>query len=134
MNVPGGAKVRLVVVGAGEETGTRVEAHLGSLTRLARLDSVDYSSEVPPESAQIVLGEAIFALPLAGVIDIAAERARLSKEMQKEDAEIEKIDRKLNNEQFVAKAPPEVIEEQRERRASAVDRRSHIAEALARLS
>ncbi|MGN6489483.1 MAG: valine--tRNA ligase [Devosia sp.] len=134
MNVPGGAKIRLVVVGAGEETGTRVEAHLGSLTRLARLESVDYSSEVPPESAQIVLGEATFALPLAGVIDIAAERARLTKDIRKEDDEIEKIDRKLNNEQFVAKAPPEVIEEQRQRRADAVERRARLAEALARLS
>jgi len=134
MNVPGGAKIKLVVVGAGEETGTRVEAHLGSLTRLARLDSVDYASDVPPESAQIVLGEAIFALPLAGVIDIEAERARLTKDMQKEDLEIDKIDRKLGNEQFVAKAPPEVIEEQRQRRADAVERRNHIAEALARLS
>jgi valyl-tRNA synthetase len=134
MNVPGGAKIRLVVVGAGEETGTRVETHLGSLTRLARLDSVDYASDVPPESAQIVLGEAVFALPLAGVIDIAAERARLQKDMAKEDGEIDKIDRKLGNEQFVAKAPPEVIEEQRQRRADAVERRNHIAEALARLS
>jgi valyl-tRNA synthetase len=134
MNVPGGAKIRLVVVGAGEETGTRVEAHLGSLTRLARLETVDYASDVPPESAQIVLGEAVFALPLAGVIDIAAERARLQKDMAKEDGEIDKIDRKLGNEQFVAKAPPEVIEEQRQRRADAVERRNHIAEALARLS
>jgi len=134
MNVPGGAKIKLVVVGAGEETGTRVEAHLGSLTRLARLESVDYAFEVPPESAQIVLGEAIFALPLAGVIDIVAERARLTKDMQKEDIEVEKIDRKLGNEQFVAKAPPEVIEEQRQRRADSIERRNRIAEALARLS
>jgi valyl-tRNA synthetase len=134
MNVPGGAKIKLVVVGAGEETGTSVETHLSSLTRLARLDTVDYASDVPPESAQIVLGEAVFALPLAGVIDIAAERARLQKDMQKEDVEIDKIDRKLGNEQFVAKAPPEVIEEQRQRRADAVERRNHIAEALARLS
>ena len=134
MNVPGGAKVRLVVVGAGEETGTRVETHLSSLTRLARLDSIDYASDVPPESAQIVLGEAVFALPLAGVIDIAAERARLQKDMRKEDDEIDKIDRKLGNEQFVAKAPPEVIEEQRQRRADAVERRNRLAEALARLS
>jgi valyl-tRNA synthetase len=54
--------------------------------------------------------------------------------MQKEDVEIDKIDRKLGNEQFVAKAPPEVIEEQRQRRADSVERRNHIAEALARLS
>jgi valyl-tRNA synthetase len=76
----------------------------------------------------------VFALPLAGVIDISAERARLQKDMAKEDSEIDKIDRKLGNEQFVAKAPPEVIEEQRQRRADAVERRNYLAEALARLS
>jgi valyl-tRNA synthetase len=54
--------------------------------------------------------------------------------MQKADDETDKIDRKLANEQFVAKAKPEVIEEQRQRRAEALDRRNHIAEALARLS
>ncbi len=134
MNVPAGAKVKLVVVGAGAETGARVTTHLSALTRLARLESVENGADVPPNSAQLVLGEATFALPLAGVIDIAAERARLAKDMQKQDDEIAKIDKKLGNEQFVAKAPEEVIEEQRQRRAEAVDRRKRIAEALARLS
>ena len=134
MNVPGGAKIRLVVVGAGAETGTRVEAQLGALTRLARLESVDYVDDVPPDSAQIVLGEATFALPLAGVIDLDAERARLTKDIARIDDEVEKIDRKLGNEQFVSKAKPEVIEEQRTRRAEALDRRARLVEALARLS
>ena len=134
MNVPAGAKIRLLVVGAGEVTGTRVETHLGALQRMARLESVDYVDTVPPDSAQIVLGEATFVLPLAGVIDIDAERARLTKEIQKIDDEVEKIDKKLNNAQFVAKAPPEVIEEQRNRREEALARRAKLVEALSRLS
>ncbi|MBK8082985.1 MAG: valine--tRNA ligase [Devosia sp.] len=134
MNVPAGAKVRLLVVGAGELTGTRVEAHLSALTRLARLDSVDYGDDAPRDSAQLIIGEALFVLPLAGVIDLDAERARLTRDVAKLDDEIDKIDRKLGNAQFVAKAPEEVIEEQRQRRAEAVDRRNRIAEALARLS
>ena len=134
MNVPAAAKIPLQIIGAGEETGIRVESQLAALTRLARLDSVDYVSDVPRDAAQLVLGEATFILPLAGVIDIAVERARLQKEIAREESEIEKIDRKLGNEQFVAKAPEEVIEEQRTRRTEATERRARIAEALQRLS
>ncbi|MDP1731169.1 MAG: valine--tRNA ligase [Devosia sp.] len=134
MNVPAAAKIPLQIIGAGVETGTRVESQLAALMRLARLGSVDYVSDVPKGSAQLVLGEATFVLPLAGIIDLGAERARLEKEIGKLDEDVEKIDRKLGNEQFVAKAPEEVIEEQRTRRAEAIDRRERIAAALARLS
>jgi valyl-tRNA synthetase len=68
------------------------------------------------------------------VIDIDAERVRLKREAAKEEVEIEKIDRKLANEQFVAKAKPEVIEEQHTRREEAVARIERLAAALARLS
>jgi valyl-tRNA synthetase len=134
MNVPAGAKIPLVIVGAGEETGIRVESQLQALIRMARLESVDYGSDAPSGSAQIVLGEATFALPLAGIIDIDAEQARLKKDIAKEEVEVEKIDKKLGNEQFVAKAKPEVIEEQHTRRAEAVERRDRLLAALARLS
>ena len=80
MNVPAGAKIPLVVVGAGDATRARLERQLAALTRLARLETVDHAADVPKGSAQIVLGEATFALPLAGVIDIDAEKARLGKE------------------------------------------------------
>jgi valyl-tRNA synthetase len=134
MNVPAGAKVKLLVVGAGETTGIRVEANLSALTRLARLESVDYTSDVPRDSAQLILGEATFVLPLAGVIDLDAERGRLKKDIAKETVEIDKIDKKLSNEQFLAKAAEEVIDEQRSRRAEAEDRRARLTEALSRLS
>jgi valyl-tRNA synthetase len=104
------------------------------LTRLARLEAVTQAATVPGGSAQIVVGEATYALPLAGIIDIEAEKGRLTKEIGKLDSEIAGVDRKLGNEQFVAKAPEEVIEEQRTRRAEAVDRRERIAAALGRLS
>ena len=65
-----------------------------------------------------MLGEATAALPLAGVIDMAAERTRLAREIAKVSAEIQKVDAKLANSSFVAKAPPEVVEENRERRAA----------------
>ncbi|WP_291390250.1 valine--tRNA ligase, partial [Devosia sp.] len=134
MNVPAGAKVKLLVVGAGAETGTRLEANLSALTRLARLDSVDYTSDVPRDSAQLILGEATFVLPLAGVIDLDAERGRLKRDIAKEQSEIDKIDKKLGNEQFLAKAAEEVIEEQRTRREESLERLKRLQEALSRLS
>jgi valyl-tRNA synthetase len=134
MNVPAGAKIPLIVVGSGEETGTRVEGQLQALTRLARLSDVTYGSDVPKDSAQIIIGEATFVLPLAGVIDLDAERVRLKREIAKEEVEIGKIDKKLGNEQFVAKAPEEVIEEQRERRTEAEAKLERLKAALARLS
>jgi valyl-tRNA synthetase len=73
-------------------------------------------------------------LPLAGIIDLAAERARLEKEIGKLDAEIAKLDGKLNNEAFVAKAKPEVVDEQKERRREAVAVKSKLEDALRRIA
>ncbi|MDB5613953.1 MAG: valine--tRNA ligase [Devosia sp.] len=134
MNVPAGVKLPIVVVGAGDVTLRRLVAGTSLITRLARLEEISPQSTVPGESAQFVVGEATWALPLAGVIDIAAEKIRLEKEVGKLDAEISQIDKKLGNEQFVAKAPPEVIEEQKARREAAIERRHYILEALKRLS
>lgn len=134
MNVPAGAKLPLVVVGAGEVTLRRLVAGTSLITRLARLEEISPQSTVPGESAQFVVGEATWALPLAGFIDIAAEKSRLEKEVTKLDGEVGQIDKKLGNEQFVAKAPEEVIEEQKARREAAIERRHHITEALKRLS
>lgn len=134
MNVPASAKLQLVVSGAGEETLRRLVAGTSLISRLARLEAISPQTEVPGESAQFVVGDANFALPLAGVIDLAVEKARLEKDVGKLDAEISQIDKKLGNEQFVAKAPEEVIEEQKARREVAVDRRTRISEALHRLS
>lgn len=134
MNVPAGAKLQLVVTGAGEQTLARLVAGTSLISRLARLEEISPQNQVPGESAQFVVGDATYALPLAGVIDIAAEKSRLEKEVGKLDGEITGIDKKLGNEQFVSKAPEEVIEEQKSRREAAIDRRQKILEALKRLS
>jgi valyl-tRNA synthetase len=133
MNVPASAKLQLVVTGAGDETLRRLVGGTSLITRLARLEEITPQNEVPGESAQFVVGDANFALPLAGVIDLAVEKARLEKDVGKLDAEIAQIDKKLGNEQFVAKAPEEVIEEQKARREAATDRRDRIKAALALL-
>jgi valyl-tRNA synthetase len=81
----------------------------------------------------LVRGE-IAALPLAGVIDLAAERARLEKEMAKVRGDIARVDAKLGNADFLARAPEEVVEGEREKREEAEARRVKIVEALARLA
>jgi valyl-tRNA synthetase len=67
------------------------------------------------------------------VIDIGAERSRLTKEMQKADADIARVDAKLGNPNFMSRAPEEVVEEEKEKREEALARKSKIAEALERL-
>lgn len=133
MNVPAGAKIPLVIIGAGDQTRERLSAHEASLKRLARIERIDLAETVPTGSAQIVLGDEIACLPLAGVIDFDAERGRLEKELSKIDKEIQKIDAKLSNEKFLARAPEDVVEEQKERREEAVSKKAKIADALARL-
>jgi valyl-tRNA synthetase len=134
MNVPGGAMVRLVVSGASDETRRRLATHEPLLMRLARADTIELADAPPKGSVQIVVGEAVVSMPLEGVIDIDAERARLAREVDKVASDIAKIEAKLGNAQFIAKAKAEVVEEQRERLAEATALRARTEAALARLS
>ncbi|MCB1380583.1 MAG: class I tRNA ligase family protein, partial [Alphaproteobacteria bacterium] len=133
MNVPAGAKIACVLVGAGSDTRMRAATWEAEIMRLARLSSMGFEDQVPKASAQIVLGEATVALPLEGVIDFAAERARLGKELEKIAKDMAGIDARLNNPSFVAKAPPEVLEESRERKTDLDARKAKVDEALGRL-
>lgn len=133
MNVPAGAKIDCVIVGADTESRRRAATWEQEIVRLARLKAIDFEDKVPASSAQVVLGEAILALPLEGVIDFAAERARLSKELEKVAKDIGVIDSRLGNEGFVAKAPEEVLEETRERKTALAAQRVKLTEALNRL-
>ncbi|MBN1772377.1 MAG: valine--tRNA ligase [Deltaproteobacteria bacterium] len=81
-----------------------------------------------------VAGKLPVAVPLAGIVDVAAERVRHDKELHKVDKEIEGLEKRLANREFIAKAPAEVVEEMRERLRHAQDRRTQIAEAINRLS
>ena len=118
MNVPGGAKIPLVLVGGGKPARTRTARYEEPIKRIARIETIAFAKTPPKGAAQIVLSDVTAALPLAGVIDMDAERARLEREIAKSEGEIAKVDAKFANADFVAKAPPEVVEENRERKAS----------------
>ena len=136
INVPPGARLGLIVRGASPDTGARLDRHDGLVRRLARLNGITNVDGAPlPEGAvQAVVDEAVFALLVGEVIDIAQEKSRLERELQKLAGEIGKIDAKLANENFVARAPEEVVEEQRERLAELRQSRDRLAEAIDRLA
>ena len=133
MNVPGSSLIPIEFINPSDTTKRRAELWDSTLNRLARISGSTFASEVKPGSAQIVVGSEIAALPLAGIIDLAAERARLEKEMAKADADVARVDAKLGNANFVARAPEEVVEEEKEKREEALARKAKIAEALERL-
>ena len=134
MNVPAGAQVPLIVVGAGEASKVRLSETEAVLTRLARLQSISHADAVPEGAVQAVLGEATLALPLADIIDVGAERARLKKDIGKVEGDIKKIAGKLSNQGFLDKAPAAVIEENKARLADEEARRDKLSAALARLA
>ncbi len=134
MNVPAAAKVALILKGAAADTRARLERNRDAITTLARLASIATSDAIPAGSAQFVVGEATAALPLGDVIDFAKERVRLEKELKKAQEEIARFDAKLNNADFVARAPEDVIDEQKEKRADAQAMAARLTEAVARLA
>jgi valyl-tRNA synthetase len=134
MNVPAGAKIPMVLTGTAAQTRTRLVRNREIILALARLTAADVAEKPPGGSAQFVLGEAIVALPLGDVIDFVRERARLERELKKAQEEIARFDAKLSNEQFVSRAPQEVLAEQREKRAEAAAQEVRLTEAIGRLA
>jgi len=134
MNVPAAAKIPLVLANASETSARRLAKHIDVIATMARLTSAQASATIPKGSAQFVLEEAVVGLPLGDVIDFAKERARLEKDLKKTQDEIARFDAKLSNEQFVAKAPEEVLAEQREKRSEAQALAVRLTDAIGRLA
>ncbi|MFD2180845.1 valine--tRNA ligase [Rhodoplanes azumiensis] len=132
MNVPPATKLPLVLTGA-PTTIERARRWAEVIERLARLEGIGHAAAAPKGAVQLVVRGEVAAIPLAGVIDIAAEKARLTKEKAKAEADIARVDGKLANADFVARAPEEVVEGEREKREEAVARRDKFIEALERL-
>ena len=133
MNIALGLEIPVVLVGTSAATQERAGRWEGTIRRLARLSSISIAPSAPPGAVALIVRGEIAALPLAGVIDFAAEQARLEKEMARVDSDIARIDAKLGNIDFLRRAPEEVVEGEREKRADAATRRARITEALERL-
>ncbi|HEX3936040.1 MAG TPA: valine--tRNA ligase [Xanthobacteraceae bacterium] len=133
MNIPPATMLPLVLAGVTPPTAERAKRWSDFVQRLARVGEISVADTAPQGSLQLVVRGEVAALPLKGVIDLAAERARLAKEMAKAEADIARVDAKLGNANFVARAPEDVVEEEKEKRAEAQGRKAKIAEALERL-
>jgi valyl-tRNA synthetase len=133
LNVPPSARAPLVLTGAGEGTRARAARHDALIRFLGRLESVAVADAGPAGAVPLVIGEATAHLGVAGLIDVAAEAKRLAKEVAGHDAEIGKIRKKLDNPDFLARAPDEVVEENRERVAEAEAAKAKLSDALRRL-
>jgi valyl-tRNA synthetase len=133
MNIPPATLTPLVLAGASAETRGRAQRWNDVVKRMARLADISFADHAPEGAVQLLVRGEVAALPLKGVIDLSAEKARLDKELGKADADIKRVDAKLNNEKFVANAPEDIVEEEKEKREAAVARKARILEALERL-
>jgi valyl-tRNA synthetase len=134
LNVPPAARPPLVVVEASEAQRAVLSANAPLIAQLLRVAEVRFEAAVPEGAIPYVVDGATLALPVAEFIDLAAERTRLAKEVTALISDIARTAGKLNNPDFVARAPEEVVEENRERLAEAEAAKTKLEGALARLA
>lgn len=134
MNVPPSAKPPLTFVAPDGATEARIARHRDLILTLARVSDIATAEAAPEGAVTFVSGGATAALSLAGIIDLAAEKTRLEKEIAAFDSDIGHVNKKLGNPNFVARAAPEVVDEQREKQAAAEAGKTKLQAALARLS
>ena len=135
LNVPASAALRLRQHGASPGSVALLHKHAASIRRLANLDELELEDvPVAPQSLQVVVDETVLHAPVGDVIDLERERARLQKEIVRAEAELARTDERLANEAFLARAPAEVVEELRLRRAELAAALERLRQALARIA
>jgi valyl-tRNA synthetase len=133
LNVPPSAKPPLLAPDVTPHQRRILEANADAIARLLRIGEIRFDAAADAGAVPFIAEGASLALPVAEFIDLAAERARLTKEVAALDQEIERIAKKLANADFVARAPEEVVDENRERLAEAQAARDRLDAALKRL-
>ena len=133
MNVPGGAKIPLMVKDASDETKKDFNTFDEIIKRMARLESIEFVDEAPKGAIQAVVDQITLILPIADIIDLDAEKERLKKQLSKLEDDINKVSQQLDNKNFVERAPSEVIEEKQQQRAEAQSMHDKISAALQQL-
>ena len=131
LNVPPGARLPMHVRDANDATKARLERQASALARLARVEAAD--GEATGGAAQVVVDEATFVLPLEGVIDLDAERQRLTKAIAAVEKERDALGGRLGNASFVERAKPEAVEKARADHADKMAEAARLHAALGRL-
>jgi valyl-tRNA synthetase len=134
MNVPAGAKIPMVVTQITDENDAAFAANQALIFKLARVDSLEKVDTFPKGCATVAVDGATFGLPLAGVIDAAAEKARLEKSLGKLAKELGGLRGRLNNPKFVASAPDEVVTEAKANLAAREEEEAKLKAALERVA
>jgi valyl-tRNA synthetase len=135
MGVPQSVTMPVWLSEAAPETLACAERWQEAIRRLARASELGpLAGAIPRGASQSVLDEATLVLPLAGVIDLDAERTRLARDVARAGDEVSKLERKLENADFVSRAKPEVVEENRERLSAARDQMARLEAALQRIA
>ncbi|MDC0739667.1 valine--tRNA ligase [Cognatishimia sp. SS12] len=134
MNVPAGAKIPMVVSQITDENAAAFAANEALIFKLARLESLETVAEFPKGCATVAVDGATFGLPLAGIIDAAAEKARLEKSLGKLAKELGGLRGRLNNPKFVASAPDEVVAEAKANLVAREEEEGKLKAALARIA
>lgn len=134
MNLPAGAKLTVLLKGANADSLAHLLRFKPIICSLARLEDIcGYEDEITPDMVQSVFREASLLIPLKGVVDFAAERERLQKELAGLEQNLAGYERKLSNPSFVERAPAAVVEEEKRRRAETLENKAKVEEALARI-
>ncbi|PHS21904.1 MAG: valine--tRNA ligase, partial [Robiginitomaculum sp.] len=133
-NVPAGAKMPLVVCSTASDIAATFKRHGKLISRLARVEKISFADEAPEGALQTVIDEVTYALIMEGAVDMGAERKRLQGEITKTMDEISRIQKKLGNEKFTARAPAAVVDAEREKLKGYQAQKAKLEEALARLS
>ncbi|MDO6726296.1 valine--tRNA ligase [Cognatishimia sp. 1_MG-2023] len=134
MNVPAGAKIPMVVTQITDENNAAFTANQSLIFKLARLESFTKVDEFPKGCATVAVDGATFGLPLAGVIDADAEKARLEKSLGKLAKELGGLRGRLKNPKFAASAPADVVAEAQANLAAREEEEAKLQAALARVA
>jgi valyl-tRNA synthetase len=134
MNVPPSARPPLIVVDASPRQREILQANNAVIASMLRVCDVRFEAAAPRGSLSYVANGATLALPVAEFIDISAERARLAKAIAGLDGDILRVAKKLDNPEFMARAPEAVVAENRDKLAEAETAKAKLQAALARLA
>ena len=132
-NIPAAVEAEIVVVAPSRDQRVWLSTHDAAVRRLARGAAISIAEVAPPNAAQAVVGDVVVCLPLAGLIDLDAERSRLIKELSRVEGDIAKIEGRLSNPKFLEKADSDTVDEQRDKRDDAEARLEKLRAALDRL-
>ena len=135
MNIPPAKLIPVLVKDIDQKHYQIIEQWSDAIGRMARVQSIaKLQNEIPSGSIQTIIDDTILVLPLQGIIDIKKEKERLTKEIEKIALEIEQLNKKLSNQNFLSKARPEIVEENRERLKQLVKSEKRFKTALLHLN